>query len=171
MATKTLIPVEEYLNRRFEGPEPDYIDGEIVVRPLPSIPHSRAQRRLSKIFLLLPESANLYAFTEITLKLSDTRFRIADLAVFVGEGPNGEGHAAEPPLIVIEILSKDDRFTEIQKKFMDYQIFGIRHIWLADPWMGKLYIWETGLRDVSSFELPEYGVTISPADIFGKTPK
>lgn len=171
MVTKTLIPAEEYLTASVESPEPDIVDGEIVERHLGSIRHYRTQRRLSKFFLLLPESLNLYAYTEITLKLSATRFRVADIAVFVGEGPDGEGHAAEPPLIAIEILSKDDRLTEIQAKFVDYQNFGIRHIWLADPWMRKLYIWETGLRDVPSFELPEYGVSIPPTDVFDQTPQ
>ena len=78
-------------------------------------------------------------------------------------------YPAEVPVLVIEILSEDDRFTEIQKKFAEYKEFGIRHIWLADPWMRMLYIWETGLRYVPCFELPEYGVAISPADIFDQT--
>ena len=170
MATKTLIPVEEYLNTSVEGPEPDYVGGEIVERYLGSIPHYRTEDRLREVFRPLRQQYSLYAYSEVTLKLSAARFRIADIAVFVGEGPAGEGHAAEPPLIAIEILSKDDRLTEIHRKFADYKEYGIRHIWLADPWMRKLYIWETGLRDVPSFELPEYGVTIRPADIFDQTP-
>ena len=37
MASKTLVPVEEYLKMSFDGPEPEYLDGEIVER------HSRTK--------------------------------------------------------------------------------------------------------------------------------
>ena len=152
------------------GPEPDYVDGEIVARHLGSIAHADTQDRLQEILRPLRQRFSLYAFPEISLKLSGTHFRVADIAAFAGGKPRGMHYPSEVPALVIEILSEDDRLTEIQKKFVEYKEYGIRHIWLADPWMRKLYIWETGLRDVPSFELPEYGVTIRPADIFDQTP-
>ena len=149
-----------------EGPEPDYVDGEIVERHLGSIAHFVTQDRIQELLRPLRQQVSIYAYSEVTLKLSGTHFRIADIAAFAGGKPRGMHYPSEVPVLVIEILSEDDRLTEIQKKFAEYKEFGIRHIWLADPSMRILYIWETCLRGVPSFELPEYGVTISPADIF-----
>ena len=46
MAIKTLIPVEEYLRTGFEGPEPDFVAGELVERSMPNYFHARTQMRL-----------------------------------------------------------------------------------------------------------------------------
>ena len=69
---------------------------------------------------------------------------------------------------MIEVLSPDDRWSEILAKAIDYQEFGIRHIWLVDPGTRKLFSYTSGLHEVPSFEMPEHGVTIPPAAIFGQ---
>ena len=38
-----------------------------------------------------------------------------------------------PPLLVIEILSKDDTLRAMRERVDDYVVFGIQHIWLLDP--------------------------------------
>jgi hypothetical protein len=39
MSTKALVPVED-LRMSFEGPDPEYLDGELVERNLGGKPHS-----------------------------------------------------------------------------------------------------------------------------------
>jgi hypothetical protein len=49
MSTKALLPVEEYLRMSFEGPDPEYLDGELVERNLGGNSHSRTQINLGGI--------------------------------------------------------------------------------------------------------------------------
>jgi Uma2 family endonuclease len=38
-----------------------------------------------------------------------------------------------PPLICIEILSKDDRLSEMGERVEDYLDFGVPYVWILDP--------------------------------------
>ena len=38
-----------------------------------------------------------------------------------------------PPFIAIEILSKDDRISQMHERIDDYLNFGVRYVWLIDP--------------------------------------
>jgi len=50
MATKPLVPVEEYLRMSFEGPDPEYLDGELLERNLGDDPHSSTQANFIGLF-------------------------------------------------------------------------------------------------------------------------
>ncbi len=39
----------------------------------------------------------------------------------------------EPPLIVMEILSPSDSYTEVRRMAQEYHTMGVRNIWLIDP--------------------------------------
>jgi Uma2 family endonuclease len=39
----------------------------------------------------------------------------------------------DPPLIVIEVLSPGDNYTEIERRAQDYRRMGVPNIWLIDP--------------------------------------
>jgi Uma2 family endonuclease len=39
----------------------------------------------------------------------------------------------DPPLIVIEVLSPGDSYTEIERRAQDYRRMGVPNIWLIDP--------------------------------------
>ncbi len=60
------------------------------------------------------------------------RFRIPDVCVVLGGHPPGQIFT-EPPFLCIEILSKDDRATDIQAKVEDYLDFGVPNVWIIDP--------------------------------------
>src|SRR5947209_6277889 len=99
MTSKTLVPVEEYLEMSFDGQDSEYLDGEIVERPLPSIQHSKTQKRLLKFFGSLKQSISLTEYPEITLRLSPTRYRIADIAAFAGDFSEEVEYPNSPPEI------------------------------------------------------------------------
>jgi Uma2 family endonuclease len=76
-----------------------------------------------------------------------------------------------PPFLVVEIVSEDDRHTEIRKKLAEFNDWGVKHIWLADPWTRTLSVYDgSGLHEVPTFELPEFGATLSPGEIFSASP-
>jgi len=167
MASKTLVPVEEYLRASFDEPEPDYLDGEIIERHLGSFPHSEAQERLLDFFRSLKQSFKLLAYPELTLRLSPSRYRVADVAVFRGGRKAGEEYPTVPPEFAIEIVSKDDHHVAIVQKLMEYRSWGVKYVWLVDPWNRKFLVYdESGLHEVPAFELPEYNTRISAAEFF-----
>ena len=70
-------------------------------------------------------------------------------------------------MIVVEIVSREDRHTDIVQKFEEYRSWGVPHIWLADPWQRQLSVYsETGLNAVRSFQLPGCDLNITTVDIF-----
>ena len=166
MATKTLITPEEYLRTSFDGPDCEYIDGEIVERNGGESPHSKIQARLVEIVYELRKAKPVYALPELRLKLSETRYRIPDISIFAGQEP-AENVPSSPPLIVVEVVSRDDRYTKILEKLEDYHAWGVPHIWLIDPWQRKLSIYRPeGLTAVSVLRVPELNLTASPAELF-----
>jgi Uma2 family endonuclease len=167
MASKTLVPVEEYLKMSFDGPDPEYVDGEIVGRHLGSTPHFKAQDRMLEFFRPLRQSHSLFGYSDVTLRISPTRYRIADVAVFCGDVPTEKKYPTEPPEFAIEIVSEDDRQVEILEKLAEYHAWGVKHIWVVDPWTRKVFVYDNaGYHEVSTFELPEFGAKISAAEIF-----
>jgi Uma2 family endonuclease len=172
MASKTLVTVEEYLKSSFDGPEPDYLDGELIERHLGSKPHSEVQMRLLLFFAALSKSCSLKAYPELTLKLSPTRYRVADVAVLIQDAST-ENYPTTPPLVVAEVVSEDDRHIDIVKKLAQYHAWGVKHVWSVDPWTLKLMVYdEHGYHQVPVFELPEFGAKISAVELFAdQTPQ
>ena len=164
MAAHTQTPVEEYLRTSFDGLEPDYLDGEIVERGMPNLPHSNAQRRLMMWFGGMEEKLSLHCFADLRLCVGERRYRVADLAVF--QGRPAEDVPSTPPLVAIEILSPDDRFAAILTKLEEYRTWGVAHVWFVNPIDRKLYVYSAGLSEVAALSLPEYGVEIAAPEVF-----
>jgi Uma2 family endonuclease len=131
MDTTALISVEEYLTTVYE-PDCDYVDGELEDRNVGEKDHSKLQRKLIR---LLPDT--FAVFPEVRIRVSATRFRVPDVAVYLNE-PD-EQVFTTPPFLVIEILSPEDRWSRITRKLEDYHQMGCSNIWILDPWRKKAY--------------------------------
>jgi len=166
MASKTLVPVQDYLRMSFDGPDREYVDGEIRERHLGSKPHSKGQRRLSRFFDNLSDSHSLHPFPDLRVKISDRHYLVADIAVYFGNEPE-ENVPSDPAELVVEVVSEDDRQVEILEKLAEFHAWGVKHIWVVDPWTRKLFVYDnSGYHEVPSFDLPEFGAKISTAEIF-----
>jgi Uma2 family endonuclease len=132
VATQTLIPVEEYLRTVYE-PDAEFVDGEIVERNPGENPHNPVQARLVEIFYELKKKHPAHCRTELRMWVATARIRIPDVALFHPEKP-AELVPSDAPLVVVEIVSREDRHTEIIQKFEEHRAWGVPHIWLADPW-------------------------------------
>jgi Uma2 family endonuclease len=166
MAAKALISVEEYLRTSFDGPDREYVDGEIVERNRGELQHSAIQARLIEIFYELRKRQPLFAMPELRHKVKPSVYRIPDVAVFAGEKP-AESVPTKPPMIAIEIISPDDRINDVLKKLDEYRQWGVQHCWVVDPYLPKLFVYsDAGLMQVQAFELESHLVRIAAADIF-----
>lgn len=130
--TTVRMTVQEYLTAPFDGPDRDYVDGEVIERNMGELPHARLQAELLVRLSNLAATIKLQVLPEIRIQVSPNRFRVADIAVW-GSGPIGERNPAVPPLLVVEILSPEDRLVRLQPKVQDYLSFGVECVWVIDP--------------------------------------
>jgi Uma2 family endonuclease len=124
MLARSQIGVEEYLDLVFDDrPEPDYVDGVVVERALPTPIHSRIQGLL--IFLLAPllSRAQLFFLPELRAQIGPRRFRVADLAVYRDSAPQGR-YGTTPAFVAVEIVSPDDRYSKLTHRLEDYRCWG-----------------------------------------------
>ncbi len=64
-------------------------------------------------------------------RVAPNQVRLPD--VVVGAAKAWPETLVDPPLIVMEILSPSESFTELSKKLRDYGRMGIPNIWVIDP--------------------------------------
>jgi len=135
---KAFVSVEEYLHTSYE-PDCDYVDGELVDRHTGMRDHSRMLVQVSAYLGTRYEGAGFEVLVVLTMQVSPTRFRVADVCVVRVE-PVIEQILTRPPLIVIEILAPEDRVMAMQQKIDDYVAFGVPNIWLIDPETRRAFI-------------------------------
>jgi len=164
MGAKTGLSVEEYLHTSFPDLDREYRDGDLVERSLPDYLHGKTQLLLAGGFAALRKQLSIFPCTETRMKLRTGRYAIPNLAVFWPEEPPRVPET--PPLVVIEILSLDDRLTEVRDKLEEYKAWGVAHVWLVDPHSRRMYTCENGLVETQSLKISELGVEITGADIF-----
>ncbi len=147
-----------------DRPDAEYVRGEIVARGMPDLVHSGVQKRLVVIFALVEDAEKRYAFPELRLQLAEDVFRVPDLAVF-GDVPT-QLVPNRPPLCVVEIVSRDDRYTELLQKLDEYHRWGVSHIWVVDPWLERLSVYDgSDLRQTTELSLPGGPRRITIADL------
>lgn len=131
MSSTTLVSVREYLNTSYD-PDRDYVDGVVLERNLGERDHSEMQVELAFQLCRIRQELGIRIFTEQRVQVSARRFRIPDVCVVAGPRPS-EMILTQPPFLCIEILSKDDRISEIEEKIKDYLSFGVSYVWVIDP--------------------------------------
>jgi Uma2 family endonuclease len=157
MATGTLISVSEYLTTSY-SPDRDYVDGVIVERNMGEKDHSRLQGMLVGYLFLRRKEWGIHVFPEQRVQVKPTRFRIPDICV-VAEPE--EQIFTTPPPVCIEILSKDDRWSQVQERIDDYLAFGVRHVWVIDPRSRKAYEFTSeGIHEVKELRTRETEISI-----------
>lgn len=131
MSTKVLMSVEEYLHTSFEH-DCDYVDGEIVERPVPEIPHADVQGNIYRKLWRYRSTEGIRVLTEIRIQIKPTRFRVADIGVWRNDNI-GTGIPTVPPFLVIEILSPEDRMVRVLPRIKEYLSIGVEWVWVIDP--------------------------------------
>jgi len=162
MATGSIVSIHEYLNTSYR-PDCDYVDGVVLERHLGEYDHARLQRALVVYFDNRRKEWGVEVVAEQRVQVSSTRFRIPDVCVIVDEG-RPEQIFRTPPLACIEILSKDDRLSEMQERIDDFLNFGVRYVWILDPARRKAWrCTPDGMHEVSELrtESPETLVPVA----------
>ncbi len=130
MATTAQISLSEYLDTSYR-PDREYIDGEIRERNVGQWEHARVQWLLAAWFMNHEALWHIIGSTEQRVQVSKNRVRIPDLVV-LNPGPQPD-ILVDPPLLVIEILSPDDTYSDTQERAQDYRTMGVQTVWIIDP--------------------------------------
>jgi Uma2 family endonuclease len=125
MGTATQTPVDEYLRTSYE-PACELIDGELRPKAMGTTKHSTLQFEIAALI----KRSGLRVATELTCKLSPTRYLIPDVAA----APQiADPYPTEPVLLCVEILSPEDRLSAAIAKCEMYHDWGVPYCWIFNP--------------------------------------
>jgi Uma2 family endonuclease len=161
--------VREYLTTSYR-PDCEYVDGRIEERNLGEYDYGLLQLILGNLFMNNRDAWKIRAVTDVRTQVSSSHFRVPDLSVLRGDAPK-EQIITHPPLIVIEILSPEDRLGRFQERIDDYLGFGVENIWVIDPERRTAFTaTASGLHPVRSNELtvPETPIRVVLSELFAE---
>ncbi len=164
-----IVSVREYLTTSYR-PDCDYVDGRIEERNVGEYDHALLQALLAQRFMNNRDVWGVLALTDVRIQVKATRFRVPDLTVLRAGTPR-ERILTHPPLLVIEILSPEDRLSRTTERTDDYLDFGIEHIWIVDPARRLAYrVTRTGLELAPSGEItvPDTPIRVVLSELFAE---
>ena len=169
MSTAMQVPVSvnDYLHTSY-SPDCDYIDGELQERNLGELDHAEVQGALIQWFRDHGIEWNIRTLPEIRMRITPTRFRIADVCLISRSEP-AEQALHRPPIAAIEVLSPEDRVLRYQQRIADYREMGVRHIWVVDPQGRRGYDCSGGSWiEAMSFKVENSPITVDLPTIFAE---
>ncbi|GAB4327071.1 MAG: Uma2 family endonuclease [Leptolyngbyaceae cyanobacterium] len=137
--TKQALTLAEFLQLPETKPASEYINGEVIQKPMPKGRHSRLQGKLcATINQVTEEQKVAYAFPELRCSFGD-RSIVPDVAIFQwnripftqdGQVPDNFEIA---PDWVIEILSPEQKANKVIGNVLHCLAYGCRLGWFVDP--------------------------------------
>ena len=167
MATAAAISIEQYLHGPVPDPDMEYVDGELKEKPVVMSIHGRLQSIISAWFERHAEEWSVVAGVEIRTRVAQSRVRLPDV-IIDSAGPWPET-LVEPPLIVMEILSPSESFSELSEELLDYDRMGIAHVWVIDPQTRRAWV-STGtvLTQTARFTIEDSPIYLDVAETFAR---
>lgn len=146
------ISLQDFLQQPDTKPASEYIDGEIIQKPMPKTNHSRLQAKLAaKIDLALEEKKIAIALTEQRCVFAG-RAIVPDITVLPwhniprrADGIMEDEDLLMAPPWMIEILSKGQSQTKVTKKMFHALSSGSEMGWLIDPKERCVFVYKPGL--------------------------
>jgi Uma2 family endonuclease len=147
MAASTSVAVEVYLRTSYD-PDMEYVDGALVERNVGERRHSRLQGLLVALLTAREAQGRFHVYPEQRVRVSArATYRIPDVCVMALPYQT-ESVFTQPPHLAIEIVSPDDRPSDMLVKVAEYLNFGVPHVWIPDPYRRRLQeAGRDGLRD------------------------
>lgn len=140
--SKTHLTANDLYNMPDHGGRNELVKGEILPMSPASTKHGQITFRLAfKVGLFANEHSlgEVYAAeTGFTLSKNPDTVRAPDVAFIArdripGKGIPDTGFWEIAPDLIAEIVSPNDRMSDVQDKITDYLNAGVRLIWLVDP--------------------------------------
>jgi Uma2 family endonuclease len=166
--TITLVSADEYLTSSYH-PDMEFVDGALVERGVPTISHGLLQHVLCVYLDAFRTEFEFEPLPAVRTQIVErARYRIPDVMLCPLPVPAGI-IMTSAPWAVIEILSPEDRFSDVVARFQDYKKIGVRHMVLLDPEDLVAYRFENGAlaqTQIASLELPTGDLPFDSEDLF-----
>lgn len=113
----------------------ELVDGVVVLSPSPTPRHQRVLTRiLHQLLNHLARNPVGEVLPEVDVRLADDLVYRPDLVFFAaGRKLDASRMIAEPPDLVVEVVSPDSRRYDRETKRADYERCGVREYWVVDP--------------------------------------
>ena len=167
MATFVMVPLEEYLTTNYE-PDCEWIEGEVKGRNMGEQSHVRVQVFLITYFSMRKDALGIRVDAEQRVQVSAERYRVPDVSLMRASDPYEE-IVRTPPLLCVEILSREDRMTEMEDKIEDYLKMGVETIWVINPKARSVVMCDAGgSRRVSELTVPGTSIRVGASEVFAE---
>jgi Uma2 family endonuclease len=180
-AAKKLLTLEEFLALPETKPYSEYINGQIIEKPMPQGKHSLIQLELaSAINAITKRQKTALALPELRCTFAG-RSIVPDIAVFswarlpLDENGDIANTFAAAPDWIIEILSPEQSYTKVTTKILHALNHGTEMGWLVDADERLITVYPAGKQPLVFEEndavlpVPEFclGLKLTAPDIFG----
>jgi Uma2 family endonuclease len=180
-APNKILTLEEFLALSETKPSLEYIDGQIIQKPMPQGKHSTIQGELCPTINSVVKVQKMgWAFPELRCTFGG-RSIVPDVAVFswarlpVDENGDIANTFAAAPDWIIEILSPEQSHTKVIKKILHALNHGTQMGWLIDPDERFIAAYPAGQQPLPFEEIdgvlpvPDFcqGLQLTVGDIFG----
>jgi len=148
-ANATLVSVQEYLRLQAK-PAFEYNHGTLTQKHMPTWKHSLLQLRIGQLLSAVP---GLMVGSELTVRVREDRYLVPDVAV-QRRANIQDPYPIEPIPLCVEVLSPDDRLSEVIGKAEEYHTWGVPMVWILDPLLPTAWEFPAGGR---IHEVPQGG--------------
>lgn len=138
--TKTLITAEQFSEMSFPDVRTELVDGEVIQMSLPGFEHADICVRIASELNRFVKAQKLGVVVSemgFVLRRSPDLVRGPDLAFISKEKLETHGRTRKfwqgPPDLAVEVLSPDDRASEVLRKVGEYLDAGARLVCVVDP--------------------------------------
>jgi Uma2 family endonuclease len=167
MATATLVSESEYLGTSFEH-DAEFVKGVVEERPVVEKDHNLLQRKLLLLLSVPSTEAFFVCVPEQRLKIEEDCYRVPDLALIRVDAPD-EQVLETPPLLCIEILSRQDSMSRTLARIGDMLRMGVPEVWLFNPESRTVYV-HSGTSMTTyisgSLTVPRTPIQVGLAEVF-----
>lgn len=179
MTTTARLTLEEFLAMEEEKPYREFIDGEVVPKPMPGKTHMILQRLLIRLFESFFPRSRRYDFGQewrctFGPKGAQRSF-VPDFLYLPGARTAFRETIFAPPQIAVEILSPGQSAGRLADKIMFYVANGVLLVWLIDPFERTIMVFMPG-RSARTLHLDDTldgddvipGFSVAVEDIFAE---
>jgi Uma2 family endonuclease len=127
------VSVDDYLSASYPDGDREYLDGLVVERNLGRPWHSALQKILIVHLAAFEKRLRIAVRPECCTRIAETRYRVPDVLVMERPFSQTDRVVLDPPLLIVEILSPEDKHSETLRRFREYEKLGVPYIVQMDP--------------------------------------
>ncbi|HEX3744140.1 MAG TPA: Uma2 family endonuclease [Bryobacteraceae bacterium] len=128
-----LVPLDDYLAASYPDGDREYLDGIVMERNVGTPGHSTLQKILIVHFSAFERSLRIAVRPECRTRVAETRYRVPDVLIMERPFRQTDRVVLDTPLLIVEIVSPDDKHGETLRRFREYERLGVRYIVQMDP--------------------------------------